>query len=93
MTIFYIFDEMGKVLHKGSRCCEKKETARYEQFFIFSKDFYCRHIKTWLVWETVRFVKGTLITLTIFTPTLPRQDLNPGPLDPKASPLSCCHKS
>ena len=46
------FDENGRKLSKTVRKhCEKKgEIARNEQFLlfptVFSKDFYCRHVKT-----------------------------------------------
>ena len=52
------FDENGR---KFSRRVEnivgKEEFAHYEQFLlfpVFSRDFYCRHIKTKIFWERVK---------------------------------------
>ena len=43
------FDENGKVLHQGREHSENGEIARYEQFLlfpVFSREFFCRHLKT-----------------------------------------------
>ena len=51
------FVEHGKKFSKSvENTVGKGEIARYEQFLLFTQcfqDFYCRHVKSGLVWEGV----------------------------------------
>ena len=52
------FDQNGEVLKTGRKHCWKRRNCLLQAISpfltVFSKDFYCRHLKRGLVWETVR---------------------------------------